>query len=307
MEGAPTQDDPLPTPRPSLGRGRTPALAAGVLGLLAVVALASRGRRLPGGEGTGRAPSAAFWDYLFTLTLAAGVIAAGVAVWAIATVRGSGEALPRRRKGFGFVSFAVLMLFVVVALLLVRKLDSDGISGGQPAVSVPSLPGALAPTSSGEQPYDPTFRWLPIVVLGSLGVLTAAFFTARARLRRNLAAEGGDEAFVEELASLLEDTLDDLRAEPDPRVAVIAAYARMERALGAYGLGRRRSEAPLEYLDRIAPDLLESRPSARRLVFELTHLYERAKFSPHRIDAEMKEEAIATLGALRNDLAEESA
>ena len=37
-------------------------------------------------------------------------------------------------------------------------------------------------------------------------------------------------------ADVLDETLDDLRAETDPRRAVIAAYARMERALAAFGL-----------------------------------------------------------------------
>ena len=46
-----------------------------------------------------------------------------------------------------------------------------------------------------------------------------------------------------ELALVLDETLDDLRAEADPRRAVIAAYARLERALATQGFsrdGRRR-------------------------------------------------------------------
>ena len=125
-----------------------------------------------------------------------------------------------------------------------------------------------------------------------------AYFTARRRYRRRTPELLTDAELSDELAALLDDTLDDLRAEPDPRRAVIAAYARTERALGAYGFPRRSFEAPLEYLDRIAAPLHEVQPSARRLVFELTHLFERAKFSSHAIDAEMKDDAIATLGGL---------
>ncbi len=62
------------------------------------------------------------------------------------------------------------------------------------------------------------------------------------------------------LADVLEETLDDLRAEIDPRRAVIAAYARMERALAAFGLPRSPSEAPDEYLQRIFVDLDVSAP-----------------------------------------------
>jgi hypothetical protein len=79
---------------------------------------------------------------------------------------------------------------------------------------------------------------------------------------------------------------------------VIAAYARMERALAASGLARTQAEAPREYLERTLPELGASAGSAKRL----TALFERAKFSPHRIDAGMKEEAIAALTALRDEL-----
>ena len=81
---------------------------------------------------------------------------------------------------------------------------------------------------------------------------------------------------------------------------MIAAYARMERALAAHGLPRTPSEAPLEYLVRIAPGLGDS----RRLVFELTHLYEQARFSADVVDRGMKRDAIETLAALREKLLE---
>jgi hypothetical protein len=80
---------------------------------------------------------------------------------------------------------------------------------------------------------------------------------------------------------------------------VIAAYAQMERTLARHGLRRRPAEAPLEYLARVLRGL-EVRESA---VATLTALFEYAKFSPHEIDAAMKEEAIGALAAMRADLA----
>jgi hypothetical protein len=68
------------------------------------------------------------------------------------------------------------------------------------------------------------------------------------------------------------ETLDDLRSEPDPRKAVIGAYAKMERTLAARGFPRDESEAPLEYLGRILGIVEGSGHSARRL----TRLFERA-------------------------------
>ena len=76
---------------------------------------------------------------------------------------------------------------------------------------------------------------------------------AAARWRRH------DQELALLLADVVEETLDDLRAERDPRKAVIAAYARLERALAAYGLPRRPSEAPEEYVARILGDLESGR------------------------------------------------
>ena len=79
---------------------------------------------------------------------------------------------------------------------------------------------------------------------------------------------------------------------------MIRAYARMERALGSYGLARRPSETPLEYLARALTSLRVGRRSVERL----SALFERAKFSQHEIDPSMKGDALAALGALRDEL-----
>ena len=100
------------------------------------------------------------------------------------------------------------------------------------------------------------------------------------------------------LADVLEETIDDLRAEVDPRRAVIGAYARMERALAAAGLPRSPAEAPDEYLRRIFGDLEVSRFATARL----TALFSWAKFSGHDVAPEMKQEAIEALEAVREEL-----
>jgi hypothetical protein len=98
---------------------------------------------------------------------------------------------------------------------------------------------------------------------------------------------------------MIGDAIDDLEAEPDPRRAVIAAYARMERNLAGHGLRRRPSEAPLEYLRRVLLGL-----GARGAPVErLTELFERARFSHHRIDVAMKDEALTALREIRDGFA----
>jgi hypothetical protein len=147
-----------------------------------------------------------------------------------------------------------------------------------------------------DQAQTPVFHWT--VALGTIALLIAAFAVLIVRERRRRKGNAREWALAVELAGVLDDTLDDLRAEPDPRRAIIAAYARMERALAAHGLPRRTSEAPLEYLARVLTDLQASEQAIRGL----TDLFALAKFSDHPIGPTMKERAIQALESLRDDL-----
>jgi hypothetical protein len=138
--------------------------------------------------------------------------------------------------------------------------------------------------------------WTPVIVIGALVALAvAAWYIA---LRREAVRHADEDALAEAVALVLDDTLDDLRAEKDARRAVIAAYARVERVLAAYSLGRDPAETPQEYLNRILPRLELERGSVRRL----TDLFTRAKFSRHEVDLGMKDEAIDALTTVRDEL-----
>ena len=100
---------------------------------------------------------------------------------------------------------------------------------------------------------------------------------------------------------MLDDTLDDLRAEADPRRAIIAAYARLERVLAANGVARAAVR------DRRRSTFAASSPSSSLgsdAVERLTALFARAKFSQHDVDPAMKEEAIGALEQVRDELRE---
>ena len=119
-------------------------------------------------------------------------------------------------------------------------------------------------------------------------------------LRGRRAALGPvDQTPREALADVLAATLDDLRAERDPRRAVIGAYARMERSLAAAGLPRGEAEAPEEYLERV----LDAAAVSHRAAGRLTALFAWARFSGHDVRPEMKDEAIQTLVELQDELA----
>lgn len=274
-----------------------------VLALVAIVAVASRGRGTGGAEAGQREPSAAFLDYAFTFALVAIFVLFAVVLYVIRpSERFRRDRSDKRGLPASFVALAIATGAALLIVLVGRDAVNGRDTGATATNPVPAAPQAPTAQPEEEQPYQPAFKWLPVLLLGGAAAATAAGFAAYSRRRRRFASRSGETELVEELASLVDDAVDDIRAEPDPRRAVIAAYARMERGLAAYGLPRRPFEAPLEFLDRVAPSLRSRVPAARSLVFELTHLFERAKFSAHQVDAEMKEEAIATLVSLRDEL-----
>lgn len=274
------------------------ALGAATLlvGLLAVVALAAGGRAPLGGDRTeGRGPPIVFWDYLLSTAVVLCALAVPFAVWLFWVSRPEARRPSGRRRD--------VLVLVYVALVCAAIVGASRIWGDEREPPWPRNPRLEAQQTAGprdDERRTPEFRWLPVVVAAGAAVAIVAYQGARARRAASLDPRNEKE-LGDELTALVDDTLDDLLDEPDPRRAVVSAYARMERVLAAFGVPRHAFEAPLEYLERVAPEL-ERVPGASRLVFELTHLYERAKFSPHVIDAEMKEQAIATLQSLRSEL-----
>src|SRR4029453_16323363 len=107
--------------------------------------------------------------------------------------------------------------------------------------------GAGGREGGGDRPTPP-IDW--VVVLAVFGVAFVGFAAAARMIVRSNKTVIREVEAREALAAILDDTLDDLRAEPDPRKAVIACYSRMERSLASYGLPRHPFEAPEEYPGR---------------------------------------------------------
>ena len=273
-------------------------LAALVILLLAV-AVASTGS-VPAGSSGPRRLSTQFADALISLFLL--LMVAGVGLWAyILLIRKDAvaEALANRDRRRPWVSFASFAVMAILLAGFVRWVSVDeGLrqrirSIGQRSAAARSGKGSLGQNGD----YEPKFATGPVlVVLVVLGIVLVAFYLSYRARRRRLEPPAG--SLLPTLGDVLDETLDDLRAEADPRRAVIAAYARMERALAAYGLPRDAAEAPDEYLKRILVDLDVSRRATSRL----TALFSWAKFSSHDVAPEMKQEAIEALEAVREEL-----
>lgn len=209
------------------------------------------------------------------------------------------EPLPVRWWAKALVmTLAVAVIAVPVALAVwgshrAGHVVTPGLSGQAPASVAPSV-GPGASTGASRMGWS----WVPVAVVAGIAAVFVAAFAAR-RPRRGKSAFGEHAPLARGMRRAVADSIAELRAEPDPRRAVIAAYARMEHDLASYGLPRRSHEAPLEYLGRLLGQLDVSAMSAATL----TELFERAKFSAQPIGADVKQDAIRSLEAINGELA----
>ncbi len=271
---------------------RLAVLVAGVTALLAVVAIASHGRPLSGSSGQG--PTAIFFDYAATTLLLAAIAMAAVIGWAIFGQRFGGGG----QRGRWHLVSTLFSLFVAafISWAVLHSHIQDRLRQlGQQSQKQPRSGKPLTGPKVNPNGRNARVRWDEIVVvLVLLGGTGLVLYARRRALRppRQWFLQG------DEVSHALDDSLDDLRNDPDLRRAIIAAYARMERALAAVGIGRRPSEAPFEYMERALTSLDTSAESAERL----TELFEWAKFSHHEPRPEMREDAIDALVAVRDEL-----
>ena len=270
--------------------------AAGVLGAVVVVALASRGST-PAGDNRTRRPSDALVDVLFSLYIVGLIGGACLLLYMLVLQRHL-----RAVKGDGRRHGVLEMTLVSLGLLVLGLIGARRLAEWDGPLRTPRpdlFRNATQPLPQPGTPEGrtPEFAWGPVLITVGLILLAVGgwWFAGRARRRARGEFRLGLALAVAEAVDL---SLDDLRAEADARRAVIAAYARLERVLAEHGVARRPSEAPFEYLARVLASLEVGDEAAATL----TGLFERAKFSHHAVGHEMKEQAIAALETVRDEL-----
>jgi len=268
------------------------AAVAGVAVLAVLVALASR-------PSNGAPPAAASTAAQITLDSVVYLLAAltlcglPLLVWLLWPQRDAPlrPTRPRRRNPLlAAVSFGVLLL----ALLLLRSgrlgtlplLQTPPPSAGSPPGGLPRVPPGAAGAGA---------DWPALAI--ALGLLAVLAFLAWRVLRSPPSAAASRPAPAE-LEAVLDDALAAAAAERDPRRAVIAAWARVERLLAERGLARRPSEAPFEYA-RAASAAAGLEP---RALEGLAALYEWARFSQHPVTPDMRREALERLTEVREGI-----
>jgi ribosomal protein S13 len=268
-------------------------IAALVVPALLVVAIAARSYQPLGGDPGGeRAASSTFLDSVFTVVLMLGAAMLLVALW----IRVSVLKKPGSRSNTRLSSL-VMFLIVIVALVGVRQIleyerRPPNAEGADVAVPQQLPPGKPVPEP--ELGRSPRVVWPLAIGIG--GVIAAAIVIA-VILEHRRRADALTPEQLQELRAALDEAIEDLRRDPDPRRAVVAAYARMEQALSVYGLPRKPAEAPYEYLRRVGRELEAEEPVAA-----LTELFEVAKFSEHSVDETMRGRAIDALTAVRREV-----
>ncbi len=283
-----------------------------MVGLLLVTAIASR-RPLSGEGQTVTAPGAGRsqinappWS-LALVAVGLGVALCGVLIairWQVPRRHERDEEAPSRVFQIPLAAklVALLVPFALGAVLVVAAIEG---SRARTPIRPPS--GSILPRA-GKAPKPRQFTsynapgWIvPVavgVVLGGAGaVLLLVAWRRRVGERYELRPVFGVDAA---LGEAVQQSLEDLRSEPDPRRAVIAAYRRMEGTLSQAGLPRRDWEAPREYAGRVENHLeLSAGP-----LETLTALFERARFGVGVVDERVRERAIAALVELREELGE---
>jgi hypothetical protein len=267
--------------------------AVGILVALGIVAVASRGSTSSGSGGAQR-PTDTLLDILLSFYLV-GLLAGAVLLLYLLALRRKFIAQTGERPRRDLRVWLGLLVLLAAAILLANDLPTRSLNS---TITIPQAPGGGASATADGERYEPEFAWIPVgITLALIGLAVAGWWWSERR-RRGARGELRGSLLADALAVAVDESLDDLRAEPDPRRAVIAAYARLEHVLASHGLPRRPAEAPFEYLRRMLADLSVSETAARRL----TDLFERAKFSQHVVEPEMKEQAIHALETVRDDL-----
>jgi hypothetical protein len=295
METPPTRrfDRLRPTSAPAV-------LALGVLllVLLGLVAAASRVHHTPGSRSGIHQPPTGVGDYVFSIVAVVVVVGALFLLYLWVSERDLIAQQRTQQRGTIRALAFLVALGLIGALIAHFHFHFGGTLGRLANRNVTGRGAALKKLAHDKgEATPPQFKWLPVFIATAGGMTVLGVIGLRAIRRSRLGLIEGYR-LEQEFTELVEDTLADLYAEKDPRRAIIAAYARVERIFATYGLPRDPSEAPVEYLDRVLGELRASGAALSRL----TRLFEWAKFSAHDVEPKMRDEAIGALLEVRDEL-----
>ena len=191
-----------------------------------------------------------------------------------------------------------LLYFVALAYLLSRGgISLDAILAlGAGAAGVGAGFGGSVPTPDAPPLVTWSFGILALAAaVGAFGLALWIALGSRPILRDEDDAPTPSAA----LEAAVDDSVEDLRAEPDARRAIVRCYARFERAAAESGIARRPWSTPMEFMR----EALRRLPIAHTAVPTLTRLFELARYSHHALGPAERDQALAALDEIRAAMA----
>jgi protein-S-isoprenylcysteine O-methyltransferase Ste14 len=285
------------------GSGRLALI--GVVGvLLAVVAWAVTGVQAGGAGGSARTMSPGMSGTLNAVVAAAWGAAIVVLIVVVRRLRRrleeAAEGLEPRPPRPWWVSMVAWLIVAAVFLIPLLFFRNGRDREPQPTPTPTAAPGSNQTGGTAEDRSRPSAWVIVGFVAGAAAAAAALAFAAR----RPASIEEDREPLPELLrhvVGVVDDSISNIERDPDPRRAIIRAYARMEAVLARGGIPRRPSETPLEYIDGALRTLAIPAAPAR----SITDLFEIARFSDRPIDVSMKRRAIDCLLDIRSALTAE--
>ena len=245
--------------------------------------------------GAGRDPGA---TDRFSIPDLGGLVLAALAALAVlgaillVFMRPNGPAPHRRREPTR--SLRSLLLTTLVILLLLFALapgdSSDEEASPPPEPAVPTLRGEVPATTDNRGGADGP----DIAALMLICVVAGAVLLASARRSAAVGVGGADEPEVPleaEFGPAVDEAAQLLRIGSDPRTAVLAAYASLERALAGRGEHRHPADTPAEHMAGV----MAAAPALTGPAVRLGRLYEIARFSDQPISNDDRDRAAEAL------------
>ena len=179
-------------------------------------------------------------------------------------------------------NFLILAYLIWRGVIPLTELLSFG-QGAVTAIGAPQEPSSAAP---------PLVTWTygVVALVAGLGAVALALWLGFSdRLAEWWARR--DEDAASSSAAAAEESLEDPRAEGDPRRAIMRAYAMFERLASHSGVARQPWHTPMEFMR----EALRRLPAPRQAVPTLTGLFELARFSRRSLGPEERASALQAL------------
>lgn len=252
--------------------------------------------------GAGRQPGSGEWfvipDLSGVLPVAIGLLALVELVLIVYLRPSRRRARPGSRPRLSLLSLVLIAIVVVLVALAIgpqQAADDELVTDPAPVPTSLQVDTAVAGEQSrGGQSTEIAALLVILVIVGALLVRSGS----RQAVPASRLDDGFDEPAEVDLGPAIDEATHHLQIGTDPRMAVIAAYAGLERALAGLGHGREPAETPSEHLKRV----LSAVPVLAAPAVRLGRLYELARFSNHRITEAHRRSAAAELRRARQTL-----